>query len=54
VPVRDALWAVAGRFAFAEAELLAMPVGRLRFWYDGHRRMVEEERAAMQGLARGQ
>ena len=38
------LWAVAARYSFTEAEVLAMPGHRLRFWHAGHVRMCEEER----------
>ena len=50
------LWAVAGRFGFSEAEIFAMPISRLSFWYDGHLYMVSEERSEMQrmtGVAHG-
>jgi hypothetical protein len=42
------LWAVAGRFGFDGHD---MPLSRLRFWYAGHVRMIEEEKAAA-GTAR--
>lgn len=40
----EMLWAVAARYGFAEAEVLAMPGHRLRFWYAGHVKMYREER----------
>lgn len=46
------LWAVAARYGFSEAEVLSMPAHRLRFWYAGHTRMVEEERAAVSRAVR--
>jgi hypothetical protein len=44
------LWAVAGRFGFDGHD---MPVSRLRFWYAGHVKMIDEERAAMEAAKRG-
>jgi hypothetical protein len=44
------LWAVAARFGFSEAELWAMPISRLKFWFRGHAHMIDEERRAAKGL----
>lgn len=38
------LWAVGAQYSFTEAELWAMPVSRLRFWYAGHTAMIAEGR----------
>jgi len=41
------IWSVAARFAgFSEAELWAMPMTRLQYWYQGHRRLAEDEEQA--------
>mgnify|MGYP003609888191 CR=1 FL=1 len=39
-------WAVAGRFGFSENDIRTMPFHRLRFWYEGHTYMIEEEKKA--------
>jgi hypothetical protein len=39
------LWAVGGRFGFDGHD---MAIGRLRFWYAGHARMIDEERAEVE------
>lgn len=36
-------WAVANRFHFTEAEMLAMPLSRLIYWHDGHLHICDEE-----------
>jgi len=41
------LYSVAARFHFGEHELWSMPVSRLRFWYEGHKQIAEEERKAL-------
>lgn len=41
------LWAVAGRYHFAEPDLWGMRMRRLGFWYRGHHQMSREEQAAM-------
>lgn len=36
-------WAVAAQFSFTESEMLAMPIHRLRYWYEGHVQMWKKE-----------
>jgi len=43
------LYSVAWRFHFSEWELWEMPISRLRFWYEGHKKIQEEERKAIGG-----
>jgi hypothetical protein len=38
------LWSVAGRFSL---DGHSMPIGRLKFWYEGHVQMCKEEREAI-------
>lgn len=37
------LWSVAARYSFTEAEIWAMPVSRLAYWYEGHTLMWQEQ-----------
>jgi hypothetical protein len=39
--------AVAGRFNFPSGELFSMPIRMLKFWYQGHVDMYNEEKNAM-------
>lgn len=39
------IWAVGGRF---HLDAYAMPLSRLRFWYEGHAAMDAEERAEVE------
>ncbi len=43
------LYSVAARFHFSEVEIINMPLSRLIFWYNGHVKMCEEERGALDG-----
>lgn len=47
------LWSVAARYGFSEAEMWAMPVSRLLFWYEGHQFMYREEQQRMKEILGG-
>jgi hypothetical protein len=47
------LWTVGARFSFSEAELWALPLSRLVFWYRGALQMHADEQAAVVAAVNG-
>jgi hypothetical protein len=47
------LWSVGNRFKFSDAEIGAMHVSRLRFWYEGHQALNQELKDAETALRGG-